>query len=75
LRIPAVAMIGTRTPASRSSAITRSPIGLIARPDRLPKRLRSSGSPLRGSSRSALTALMAVSAAAPLRSATLAAAR
>jgi hypothetical protein len=67
-------MIGSRSPASRSAATTRRPIGLIARPDRLPKRFFSSGSPVLGSSRSALTALMAVTAAAPLRSATLAAA-
>ena len=33
-RIPPLAMIGSRMPASRSSATTRRPIGLIAGPDR-----------------------------------------
>ena len=62
-------MIGSVIPASRSSATTRRPIGLMARPEMLPKRFFMNGSPVSGSSRSALTALIAVSAATPFRSA------
>ena len=36
VRIPPVPMIGSVTPASRSSDTTRSAIGLIARPDSPP---------------------------------------
>ena len=43
LRMPPVAMIGRSTPAWRSSATTRSPSGLMARPERLPKPFFSSG--------------------------------
>ena len=64
-RIPPLAMIGSRIPASRSSATTRSPIGLIARPLTAPKRFFSHGSPVRGSRRSPLTVLIAVIPAHP----------
>ena len=48
-------MIGNSMPASRSSATMRRPTGLIARPDRPPKRFLSSGSPVSGSSRKPFT--------------------
>ena len=58
-------MIGSRNPASRSSATTRSPIGLIARPEIAPYRFLRYGSPVSGSSRRPFTVLIAVIAAQP----------
>ncbi len=67
--MPPLAMIGSRMPASRSSATTRRPIGLIAGPEIAPYRFLSHGSPVSGSRRSPLTVLIAVIPAQPKRSA------